>query len=213
VVYEAAPGQIRDVALTDGTRLRLNAGSRISVRLDRDARRIDMADGEAVFDVAHDPARPFLISVGDREVRVVGTEFNLRRRAAKIVLTVRRGLVEVRPAGHAEIEPMRVAPGEQLTHSEASGHSALNAVDPEEAFGWTVGRLIYRDEPLAEVAADLGRRFGRKIRPLDERTAQTRFTGVLVLDDEKAVLQRLSALAPVLVQSGDDGSVVLSRDD
>ncbi|MEO8113820.1 MAG: FecR domain-containing protein, partial [Phenylobacterium sp.] len=96
VVYETANGETSQVTLADGTRIRLNGGSRISVRLDRGQRRVEMADAEATFDVAHDPSRPFRIAVGDREVRVVGTEFNLRRRSGRIALTVRRGVVDVR---------------------------------------------------------------------------------------------------------------------
>ena len=96
--YVTAPGQTRRIALADGTRVWLNAGSRLEVRLGRRDRRVQMADGEAVFDVTHDPARPFLIDIGDREVRVVGTEFNLRQRGDAFALTVRRGVVEVRPA-------------------------------------------------------------------------------------------------------------------
>ncbi|MDB5448785.1 MAG: anti-FecI sigma factor, FecR, partial [Phenylobacterium sp.] len=212
-VYEAPPGQTREIALADGSRVRLNAGSRVAVRFDRDARRVVMAEAEAAFDVAHDPQRPFLIRVGDREVKVVGTEFNLRRRDGKVVLTVRRGTVEVRPSGQAGAAPTRVAKGQQLIHVEASGHSTLSAVDPQEAFGWTSGHMVYRDQPLSEVAADLARRFGRPVRTADPQTASTRFTGVLVLDDEAAVLDRLQALAPVEAVRAQDGAIVLRRRD
>jgi transmembrane sensor len=210
VLYEAPPGQVREVTLADGSRIRLNAGSRLSVQLARRERRVVMADAEATFDVAHDAKRPFLIQAGDRQVRVVGTEFNLRRRQGKLVLTVRRGLVEVGPDGGAPAPPTRVAPGQQLSHLEGSDESVLTRVDPNEAFGWTAGRLIYRDAPLSEVAADLGRRFGLEVRPADVATGETRFTGVLVLDDEAAVLQRLAALAPVEVERN-AGAVVLRR--
>jgi transmembrane sensor len=210
-IYEAIPGQTREVQLADGTRIKMNAGSRLSVRFDRDARHVEMAEAEAAFDVAHDPNRPFLIQVGDREVRVVGTEFNLRRRAGKVVLTVRRGLVEVRRAGDAAADPQRVAPGQQLTHVEASGSSLLAAVNPEEAFGWTSGRLICRDQPLSELAAELGRHFGRSIRVADAETGAARFTGVLVLDEEGAVMNRLAAMAAVQVTNSPDGSVTLRR--
>jgi transmembrane sensor len=213
VVYEAAPGQSRQITLADGSHVRLNAGSRLAVRLDRDARRVQMTDAEATFDVAHDPARPFLIRAGDREVRVVGTEFNLRRRDGKMVLTVRRGLVEVRPTGDAAGSPTRVAVGQQLIHVEATGRSILTTVDPEEAFSWASGRLVYRDQPLSEVAADLSRRFARQVRTADVRTAQTPFTGVLILDGEAAVLERLQALAPVTVIHAKDGALVLRRHD
>jgi transmembrane sensor len=213
VLYEAPFGDVREVTLEDGTRLVLNAGSRVAVRFDRNARRVVMSDAEAVFDVTHDPRRPFLIRAGDREVRVVGTEFNLRRRNGRMVLTVRRGLVEVRPAGRARTEPTRIARGEQLTHLEGSGRSILASVDPEEAFGWTAGRLVYRDAPLSEVAADLSRRFGGQVLTADSDIAATRFTGVLVLDEQQAVLERLVSLAPVEVERRADGSVMLRRRD
>ena len=212
-VYEAPPGQNRQATLADGSHVRLNAGSRMTVRLDRDARRVQMADAEATFDVAHDPARPFLIRAGDREIRVVGTEFNLRRRDGRMVLTVRRGVVEVRPVGAVASAPTRVRVGQQLIHVEATGRSVLTTVDPEEAFGWTSGHLIYRDQPLSEVAADLSRRFARPVRTADVRTAETPFTGVLILDGETAVVEHLQALAPVTVIRAQDGALVLRRRD
>src|SRR4051812_13395506 len=59
-LYAAAAGQTRDVRLADGTQVRLNAGSSLKVSFDRGARRVQMADAEAAFDVTHDPQRPFL---------------------------------------------------------------------------------------------------------------------------------------------------------
>jgi len=198
--YGTAPGETRQIVLADGTRIRLNAASNITVRLERGARRVRMADAEATFDVAHDPARPFLISVGDRQVRVVGTEFNLRHRADKVRLTVRRGVVEVRPMNAPEGEPLRVTVGQELTHIEGEVGSVLKVSDPETAFAWTSGQLIYRDQPLSEVAADLSRRFAIPVRTADAGTASLRFSGVLVTDSEQDVLRRLQAYAPVRVE-------------
>jgi len=212
-VYEAPAGQLRQVQLGDGTRIRLNAGSRMTVRLDSDARRVTMADGEAAFDVAHDRARPFLIHAGDQDVRVVGTEFNLRRRAGRVVLTVRRGVVEVRPADPGRADPVRLARGDQLTHEESSGRTRVVTVDPQDAFDWTEDRLIYRDTPLSEVAEDLGRRFAIPLRTTDARTGATRFSGVLVLDGKDEVLKRLAALAPVEVVRGPGEERMLRRRD
>ncbi|MGZ3378506.1 MAG: FecR family protein [Phenylobacterium sp.] len=198
--YETPAGQTRDIVLADGTHIRLNAASKITVRLERDARRVEMADAEAVFDVAHDAQRPFLIAVGDRQVRVVGTEFNLRHRADLVDLTVRRGIVEVRPAGDPGSAPTRVTVGQELTHIEGQNGQVLKVADADAAFAWTSGQLIYRDQPLADVAADLSRRFGTPVRTADARTAALRFTGVLVTDNEADVLRRLSAYAPVRVE-------------
>jgi transmembrane sensor len=198
--YVTSAGQTRDIALADGTHIRLNAASRITVRFERDARRVEMADAEAVFDVAHDAKRPFLIGVGDRQVRVVGTEFNLRNRQGLVDLTVRRGTVEVRPADSLQSAPTRVTVGQELTHTIGQAFQVLKVSDPDVTFAWTNGQLIYRDQPLSDVAADLSRRFGTPVRTADARTAALRFSGVLVTDNEADVLRRLSAYAPVRVE-------------
>jgi transmembrane sensor len=209
--YQTGPGETRQIALADGTRIRLNAASNLTVSLGRDARRVRMADAEAVFDVAHDTARPFLITVGDRQVRVVGTEFNLRHRADKVALTVRRGVVEVRPAGAPQAEPTRVTVGQVLTHTDGEPGSILRVSDPQAAFAWTRGQLIYRDQPLSDVAADLSRRFGAPVRTADARTAALRFSGVLVTDSQPDVLRRLQAFVPVRVEQAPGAIVLHSR--
>jgi transmembrane sensor len=209
-VFQTAAGQTRRIVLADGTKIDLNAASRISVSLGPDARRLEMADAEAVFDVAHDPKRPFLIKVGDRQVRVVGTEFNLRHREGQMALTVRRGVVEVRPIAAERAEPTLVTVGQQLIHHEGEAGSTLAAVEPEAAFGWTHGQLIYHDQPLSDVASDLFRRFGVPVRLADPQTAQLRFSGVLVIDNEQAVLRRIEAFAPVRAERLPD-AIVLRR--
>jgi len=209
-VYQTAPGETRVVTLADGSRIRLNAASQITVRFNRDARRVEMADAEAVFDVAHDKSRPFLISVGDRQVRVVGTEFNLRHRDGRVALTVRRGVVEVRPSDALQAQPTRVTVGQQLTHEVGLPVQTLALAEGEAAFAWTNGQLIYRDRPLSEVAGDLSRRFGEPVRAADAETANLRFTGVLVTDREADVLRRLEAFAPIRVEHA-GGAVILRR--
>lgn len=207
--YGTAPGETRQITLADGTHIRLNAASKISVTFGRDARRVRMDDAEAVFDVAHDAKRPFLIAVGDRQVRVVGTEFNLRHRADQVALTVRRGTVEVRPADALEAQPTRVTVGQAFTHTEGEAGSMLKVSDPEAAFAWTSGQLIYRDQTLSEVAADLSRRFATPVRTADAGTASLRFSGVLVTDNEQGVLRRIEAYAPVRAERA--GGVIVLR--
>jgi transmembrane sensor len=209
--FETAAGQTRDITLADGTHIRLNAASKITVSLGRDARRVEMADAEAVFDVAHDVRRPFLIGVGDRQVRVVGTEFNLRHRDDQVDLTVRRGVVEVRPADALGAAPTRVTVGQELTHTEGQAGQILKVADPIQSFAWTNGQLIYKDQPLADVAADLSRRFSVPVRTADARTAALRFSGVLVTDNEPDVLRRLAAYAPVRIERTADAIILHHR--
>jgi transmembrane sensor len=209
VVYQTAPGETRQITLADGTRIHLNADSRISVRLEPHVRRVEMADAEAVFDVAHDARRPFVISVGDREVTVVGTEFNLRRRNGTVALTMRRGVVEVRPAGGVPGKPIQLTQGQQLVHREGATDSTVARVEPNAAFAWTVGQLVYSDRPLSEVVEDVSRRLGTQVRVADKPTGALRFSGVLVVDDEASVIRRLEAFLPVKASWTPNG-VVLS---
>jgi transmembrane sensor len=209
--YETKPGQTRDITLADGTHIRLNAASTITVSLGRDARRVQMADAEAVFDVTHDAKRPFLIGVGDRQIRVVGTQFNLRHRADQVDLTVSRGTVEVRPADALDARPTRVTVGQELTHTEGQDAQLLKVADPAQPFAWINGQLIYKDQPLSAVAADLSRRFAVPVRTADARTAALRFSGVLVTDNEPDVLRRLAAYAPVRIERTADAIILHHR--
>lgn len=206
--YVAPLGQTRQVELADGTHIRLNAGSRIDVRLERRARRVTMSDGEAVFDVAHDAARPFVIDTGPREVRVLGTEFNLRQRADAFDLAVRRGLVEVRLADDAGAVT-KVPAGHRLRAANGSA-GVLSETAPDAAFAWTTGQLIYDNAPLTVVAADLSRSLGVPVRVADAEAGRLRFSGVLTIDDKTLVIRRLEAFAGVRAERVGDG-VILHR--
>jgi len=171
-----------------------------------------MGQGEAVFDVAHDPARPFVIAAGDRTVRVVGTRFDVRRRDGQLSVSVERGMVEVEPADGAPGRGFRLHPGQRLDHLEGASDVKLTAIDPLQVEAWKTGRLIFRDQPLAQVVADLNQQFARPIALEDAALGQTRVSGVLVLDDEAAVIRRLALLAPIKALPSGDG-VILRRDE
>jgi len=199
--FATGKGEHRTVKLADGSTIELNAGSQLSVVLGRHERRVAMPQGEAIFDVAADKARPFLIEAGDRTVRVVGTRFDVRRRGAEFSVTVERGVVEVAPrgdkGGEAAGKVFRLHPGQRLDAAEGASAVQLSTADPQQVESWRSGRLIFRDEPLGDLVADLNQQFVKPITLADPALAQTRVSGVLVLDDEAAVIRRLALLAPV----------------
>ena len=210
--YATVKGEHRTVRLADGSTIDLNAGSTLSVSLGAHERRVTMAEGEAVFEVAHDAARPFTIAVGDRTVRVVGTRFDVRRRGGKLSVAVERGLVEVAPAEGAAGRGFRLHPGQRLDHVEGAPDVRLSAVDPTQIAGWKAGRLIYRDAPLADVVADLNQQFAKPITLADPALGAIPVSGVLVLDDQSAVIRRLALLAPIKALPSQQG-VLLRRDE
>jgi len=209
--YATGKGERSTVRLADGSTIDLNAGTRLTVSLGRDGRHVTLAEGQAVFDVARDARRPFLIAAGDRTVRVVGTQFDVRRRAGKLSVTVARGAVEVRPSVGATGKAYRLHPGQRLDHLEGAAHTQIAAAEAEEVLGWRSGRVVYREQPFGDVVADLNQQFSTPIRIDDPALAATPISGVLVFDDQDAVIRRLALLVPIRAVRSDAG-VVLRRD-
>ena len=211
VVYQTGKGERRVVTLSDGTRIDMNAGSRLSVRMGASARRVTMDDAEAVFDVAKNPRRPFLIDAGDRTVRVVGTQFNVRRRDGVQSVTVRRGVVEVTPGSGASGRTYRLTVGQRLDHTEGATGSVLRTALPDDAMSWRTGRLIYRGEPLSNVVADLNRYSDKPLRLADAQLGRMPFSGVLQTDDGPAAVRALTLLAPVASTETPDGILLRGK--
>src|SRR6185312_6909003 len=136
--------------------------------------------------------------------------FDVRRRAGLLSVTVERGLVEVRPSEGVQGRAWRLHPGQKLDHAQGAPGVEVSAVDPAQVLGWKSGRLIYRDQPLGDVVADLNQQFPRQILIADPALAQTKVSGVLVLDNQDAVIRRLALLAPIKALPSADGIVLRS---
>lgn len=202
--YATKRGETREVTLADGSRLTLGGATTLRVRLTRAQRDVTLVDGEASFDVAHLEDRPFVVVAGDREVRVLGTEFNILNHDDRLAVTVRRGLVSVSGGQDGAV---RLAKGQQLIHTRGSAPSLVRTADPDAAFAWKSGKLVYRETPLTEVVADLNRYVATPIR-LDPSAASVKVSGVLLVDEEAAMIRRLELFAPIVSQRR-DGEIVL----
>jgi transmembrane sensor len=202
--YTTAKGETRTVKLADGTTIRLNSGSRIKVTLGKMRREVAMYDAEASFDVTKDASRPFFVTAGDRQVRVIGTDFNILHHDGQMTVTLRRGVIDVIPQGTpVSAGTVRLAPGQQLMHREGQSTSTVSAVEPEIAYAWQTGRLIYHNRPLSDVVSDLNRYFVVPIQA-DGDAAALNFSGVLAIDTEDAVVQRLETFLPLVAERSDN---------
>ena len=209
--YVTGKGQHKRVTLADGSIVDLNAETSLKVSFARSERHVVLGDGEAIFDVAHDEKRPFTVQAANRVVRVVGTQFDVRNRQGELTVTVARGKVQVRPmAATATGRAFLLTPGQRLEVGQ-TGAELLKIVDPQEAFGWRAGRLVYRDQPLADVVADLNRQFVDQIEIGDPELGHIPITGVIVLDDPQSVTARLSLMLPIRSIPSQRGLVLLRK--
>ena len=209
--YATGRGEHRHIALADGSAIDMDAETRLRVTLSRAERRVAMADGQAVFDVAHDARRPFTVEAGERVVRDIGTQFDVRRRADQLTVTVAKGRVAVgSETAVAQGRGIVLTPGQRLAFDRGA-RGQISAVDPSETYSWRAGRLVYRAQPLAEVVADMNRQFAEQTTIADPELGKLPITGVIVLDNPHAVVARLSLMLPVKAVGSDKGLMLLRK--
>lgn len=208
-IFETTHGQRRTVKLADGSSVILNSGTRLSVALSDNHRAVVLEQGEALFDVAKDAARPFTVAADERLVTVVGTAFNVRNLDRSVTVTVTRGLVDVgdRDGG----SKVRLTPGQQITARQGHAPGAVISVDAQAATDWTEGRLSFDNAPLPAVLAELSRHYPLPMRA-EGAAADLHFSGVLRLDgDQTALLETLRGLLPIVVSRQGDSFVLSIR--
>lgn len=189
----------RRIAFNDGSVVTLAADSRIEVAYAANERRLKLVAGEALFKVAHDRNRPFVVETRHGEVVAVGTVFDISvgRHEAKVTIVegvVRVALSEPGPRGAAEPIEKLAHRGEQLAFGISKGPNGDTGfirqaadIDADSAIAWTRGRLVFRGEPLSEVIAEVNRYAQDRVVLTDPRAASVRVYGVVNQGDTAAI--------------------------
>jgi len=161
--YDTPVAVTSDIPLADGSRVELGPLSKISTRLTETSRIIDMKAGEAYFEVARDPARPFIVNTGEVQIAAIGTAFNIHKAAGHVRVTVTEGAIRVSATQTAGNPPIEAQAGQRVEYSVADRRLAVSGADLQVATAWRSGVLKFVDEPLQNVVADLNRYTERKI--------------------------------------------------
>jgi len=206
-------GQNQQVTLADGTHVFIGADSRIAVRFGGSSRHVDLSQGEAFFEVTHDPSRPFTVVAGDAEIQVTGTKFDVKRVNGKVLVAVQEGRVEVRrhsilPLVHQAAPERVLTAGELSQLSENSGFSPQ--VRANAASSWRAGRLSYSDASLADVIADANRYSSTPIRLASAQVGELRLTTSFRAEAVEQFVSNLAGSLPVKTSKAADGALVIS---
>ena len=189
-------GETRAVTLSDGSRLVLDMGSRLSVTFTSAARDIDLLQGQAHFEVAQDVRRPFRVRTKSAEVVAVGTMFDVVALPARTTVTLIEGRVNVRAiSGDPRVEAL--TPGEQVGIDSAGQLLAKKEVKLDNVTAWQRGNLVIDDAPLPEALATMNRYSMTRIVVRGETLQSRRISGVFRIGDvetEVLVLQRYFGL-------------------
>jgi len=195
-----APGEHRTVELADGSRVTMNGGTRISFDPGT-PREIKLAQGEALFTVRHDAARPFLVDAGGTRLLDAGTVFNVVTHDGAMRVAVAEGAVIYEP-GPGQV---RLNPGDALALAARGARPAISRVSPQAVGSWQQRQLLYDNAPLDEIAQDLARNIGRPVRLAAGARDGTRFTGTLMIGDTpQQTLERAAPLLGVTFQADGD---------
>jgi transmembrane sensor len=224
--FATSIGEVRTVTLPDGSRVQLNTGTRIAATIDGRARLIRLDAGEAWFQVAHNPQVPFVVYAGHVVVQAVGTAFNVRLEDDGVDLTVTEGRVELAsmaqpvPAdGELQLHPIEDAvsrvPLEQGQLAVVNGGielvRRLALPEIERTLSWRDGMLVFDNDRLEDVVAEINRYTPQKIVISDSELRDLRFGGYFRLDDVSSIMATFEADFGIRVARINDNVVYLSR--
>lgn len=196
-VIQTAAGEQRMISL-GGSTIALNGDSRL--RLDHANSRLAVLErGEGYFSVRHDSGHPFQVQAGGATFQDVGTEFDVIQRKESTQIAVREGAVLYDPGGAS----VRLNGGQTMRIADAV--AAVQPVDTAAVGAWRAQRLLYRDASLEDVAQDVARNIGEPV-TIDPALAGRRFSGVVMIDKDRALMfRRMAAVMGVDIRHAPAG--------
>ncbi len=180
-------GEVRRIALEDGSILTLNGNSAVQLRYDEDVRRVILRRGEASFEVAKNKNRPFVVSAEGLDVRAVGTEFVVGLDKDGVEVTVEEGVVAVAGEASGSAQPRFIRRNEQFVAAQTGPRKAvLDAADVERRIAWRKGLLVFNGQQLGAAAEEVNRYSDLRVVIDDPTLARAEFMGVFKLGDARA---------------------------
>lgn len=207
------PGEQADVALPDGTHIRLNGGSRLTYpSVFSDKERKVFLSGEGYFVVAHNSKQPFTVSSNGVDVKVLGTEFDFRclKEEGKSTVVLYKGSVELTATStgqHATLHP-----NERAEIDLSNGSVSVSKIEEGDMpySAWTHHQLVYRDMPLYDVLKSVAINYGLKLK-VQSSVANSHFTGTLPDDRIEEVVETLEMVCKIKIRVSGNSLVVNNK--
>lgn len=186
-------GELRILALEDDTQITLNTRTRIQYRYDHEHRHVDLHEGEALFEIAKDPSRPFTVTVSGHTITALGTSFVVRSDARQFAVTLLNGSVSVMEEGASRQPPVAgrneasgadqiLTPGERLTLARAAT-PRIDWPELENVLAWRQREVKLNETPLPEALAEMNRYSKRRLTVAVPGAAEILVTGLFRAGD------------------------------
>jgi len=177
--YETGTGETKRLTLADGSHVELNAKSAIAVHYRDGQRRLTLLQGEALFEVTPDAARPFVVEAAGGTVTALGTAFDVALATNTAHVTVTEHRVAVASGGRN----VTVEEGQQTAYGDDSAPELPSPANPDRVTAWRRGKLIFENTPLGEVIEALGRYHNGQVYFINSDLRERRVTAVFGTDD------------------------------
>jgi transmembrane sensor len=210
--FHAGYGEMRDIRLSDDSIVHLNSNSALAVHIDGSQRQLTLLQGEAWFEVSPDKARPFQVHAEHGTVTALGTAFNIRLRNSQTEVSVTQHSVAI-DVEQAEGRALHavVGEGQQLVYDQQAGLGHIKTIDSRTVTAWQRGKLVFENQPLGEVMAELNRYHRGYLLISDDSIAQRRVNGVFRTDQPLAVIDALESSLSVHSTRINDYLILLHR--
>jgi transmembrane sensor len=211
--------QHMEAQLADGSRVRLGAMTTLKVAFEGHQRTVGLKAGEALFQVAHDRRRPFVVHTPLGKITAVGTAFDVDVESLAVTLTVTEGIVAVTPDPNLDAvredpaarSAIQIRAGQRLRMERDGPRLILALSDEQGGAAWTSGRLEYRNASLRSVIEDVNRYATTPIIMADAELANLQYTGTVQLQSADTWVLGLPAAFPLTVEFNNQGQFVLRR--
>ena len=220
-------GERREVVLEDGSVVQVDPQTRLRVRFETGVRRLQLLEGRAVFRVAKNPQRPFVVESDGATVRAVGTAFGVERRADHVlIVTVVEGKVAVvaKPQGSLQLAVGSAASGsgvppgrevlvtanQQATVQPAQATVPVQTVDSSQELAWAEGRLIFKDEAVYKIIATFNLYNRVQLRVTDAALSARRVSGVFDAAYPEEFIAFVEGALPVTIERAEAGTITIS---
>lgn len=210
--YTTPVGGVASIPLRDGSQVMLNTASKIRVALTETERHVKLESGEAFFDVAKDPSRPFVVAAGNRRIIAVGTQFSVRRNTDDIQVIVTEGKVRLETSGLSAEHPTFLSAGQiaELTKT-ALALKSEDAPRIENTLSWRTGYLTFDDVKLADAIAELNRYNTQKIYIEDRALAEIRISGKFRATNSSDFIHLLRSGFAIQIRQTDDSTYLVAN--
>jgi transmembrane sensor len=210
--FATALGERRSITLSDGSQLELNTDSQVKVSYGAHLRRVTLEKGQARFQVAANPSRPFVVRVGERQIVALGTAFDVRWTDERLAIVLVEGQVAVLPAGDSYTSAtapgtMVLEPGERLEFASPTfAVKSTVRLDREEA--WVKGRVVFDATRLGAAVAEINRYAPRRLKLVNPALADLLISGTFSVDDPDAFARAVAQMFSLQVIEAPDSVLI-----